>query len=349
MEKDPDKLVRSAALEALEVLAGPKQQDPLLDWALNARDEQERNRAVRSLIATTLRNQDLSRRNVALAERLLSGGSPAQLLLLPALPRLADDKTRAAASSLLHSTDSAVAEAAVAALARWPDPSPLSALLEVAEQKGTASGAGRSAAVAAAAHFGTLCEANPAQIDLQTARRLLKISPDAATSRSLLFLLSRTSSREALGLAQGFIKVPDLASDAQDAMLAIRANQEWPPAFRATAGDGQLKALTDNSLSTAWSVASTAGQQLTVDLKRSRPIHRLILERGGARNDYPAGYEVYVTDDPSNPGAPQVTGEGSRTTTDIRLPAVAHGRYVIIRNTVTRESAKWSIAEFRIE
>ncbi|MBP7141020.1 MAG: ThuA domain-containing protein [Opitutaceae bacterium] len=349
MQKDEDPLVRNAALEALEILAGHKQQAPLLDWALAATDPQERNRAVRSLIATTLRNQDLSNRNAGLIERLTAGDTPAQLLLLPALPRLADAKTLAAASSLLNSSNSAVVGAAVTALARWPDSSPLNALLDFAERTGPASPVSKSAASAAAVHFKTLCEANPGQIDVKTAGRLLKISPDAATGRSLLFLLSRTANPEALQLAERCANVPDLAVDAHDAILAIRANQVWPPAFKATAGAGQLKALTDNSLSTAWSVPATAGQQLTVDLKRSRPIRRLILERGGARNDYPPAYEIYLSDDPSKPGAPLAAGEGSRTSMDIRLPAVAHGRYLVIRNTVTRDSGKWSIAEFRIE
>lgn len=349
MEKDTDPLVRIAALESLEILAGPEQQGALLDWALNAKDYQERNRAVRSVIATTLRNQNLSNRNAELIERLKHGGVAAQLLLLPALPRLADAAALYAASRLLGAREPAVAEAAVAALARWPDASPLYALLEFAERAGSGSRAGIDAASAATAHFKTACDASPGKIDLQTAGRLLKVSPDAATGQTLLFLLSRTASPEALRLAEVYLSVPDLAIYAQDAALAIRANQEWPPVFKATAGGGQLKALADNSLSTAWSVAATAGQQLTVDLKRERPIQRLILDRGSARNDYPPAYEVYVTNDPSDPGPPVATGEGSRTTMDIRIPAIAHGRYVVIRNTVTRDQGKWSIAEFRVE
>lgn len=349
MERDTDPLVRNAALESLEILAGPKQQGALLDWALKSRDAQERNRAVRSVIATTLRNQDLSNRNAQLIERLKHGGVAAQLLLLPALPRLADATTLSAATRLLSAREPEVAEAAVAALARWPDAGPLDALLEFAERAGSGSRAGRDAASAAAAHFKTACEASPGKINLQTAGRLLKVSPGAPTSRTLLFLLSRTASEEALRLAEMYSNVPDLASYAKDAVLAIRANQEWPPDFKATAGEGQLKALADNSLSTAWSVAATAGQQLTVDLKRERPIQRLILDRGSARNDYPPAYEVYVTNDLSYPGTPLATGEGSRTTMDIRLPTVAHGRYIVIRNTVTRDPGKWSIAEFRVE
>lgn len=349
MRTDADPLIRSAALESLEILAGARDQGPLLDWALEASDAQEKNRAVRTLIATTLRNPDLAGRNAALIDRLAKGGPSAQLLLLPALPRLADKQTLAAATGLLDSQDPAVVKSAVSALARWPDPGPLGALRDFAESSRNPAELRTAAATAAISFFKAACQTSPGQIDLKTAGRLLALSSNPTERSLILFLISRTASPEALRLAERCSNDPTLATPARDAILAIRANQEWPPVFSATSARGQLNALTDNSLSTAWTVPATAGQEITIDLKRTRPIHRLTLDRGNRLNDYPPAFEIHVTDDPASPGQPTIAGVGSRTSMDIQFPETAHGRYVVIRITTTRAGANWSIAEFGIE
>lgn len=348
MRGDSDPLIRMAALEALEILGGPGQQGALLDWALAATDAREANRAVRSLIATTLRNLDVANRNAELLERLENRGPAAQTLLLPALVRLADDRTLEAATRLLHSPAPAVVDAAVAALSRWPTPGPLAALLAFAEDVRTPPNAGAAARTGAVKHF-SASVADPRQVDMPTAERLLNLSLDENSRRTLLFLLSRTASPEALTLAERQLRDPALASEAQDVVLAIRANLEGPPVFTSSSQTAQLKALTDNSLATFWSVSPGAGQQLTVDFHRSRPIHRLILERGERTREFPPAFEVYVTDDPATPGTAKVSGTGSREVMDVVLPAGTRGRYVIIRNTKTRTEPNWSIAEFRVE
>ncbi|MBE7540010.1 MAG: ThuA domain-containing protein [Opitutaceae bacterium] len=349
MRTDADPLIRNAALESLEILAGARDQGPLLDWALEASDAQEKIRAVRTLIATTLRNPDLAGRNAALIDRLAKGGPSAQFLLLPALPRLADRQTLAAATKLLDSQDPAVVKSAVSALVRWPDPGPLGALRDFAENPRNPAELRTTAVSAAVSFFKTACQANPRQVDLDSAARLLAASSNPTERNSILFQISRTASPEALRLAGRFTSDPALAEAAKDAILAIRANQEWPPAFSATAGAGQLKALTDNSLSSAWTVPAVAGQEITIDLKRTRPIHRLTLDRGNRLNDYPPAFEIHVTDDPASPGQPSIAGVGSRTSMDIQFPETVHGRYVVIRITTARAGANWSIAEFGIE
>ncbi len=348
LQTDNDPLIRGAALDALETLGGAGEQAALLDWALDATDGQEQNRAVRALIATTLRNQDFTHRNAELIHRLETRGTSAQRLLLPALVRLADDSTLNAAVKLLQSPDRSVLDAAVATLSRWPTPHPVESLVALAESPDTPATVKTAASAGAMKHF-VASVRNPRQVDVQLAERLFNLSLDVESQRTLLFLLSRTASPEALTLAERRTGDSALGKDAQDAVLAIRSNQEGPPAFKASAGSSQLKALTDDTLTTFWSVTPAAGQQLIVDLKRSRPLRRLILERGERIRDFPPAFDVYVTDDPARPGNVLVSGEGSRESVGIALPADTHGRYIIIRNTKARAEPNWSIAEFRVE
>lgn len=73
------------------------------------------------------------------------------------------------------------------------------------------------------------------------------------------------------------------------------------------------------------------------------------MDQGNQRNDIPDRYEVFVTDNPNEPGPARVVGEGSRDQSTIDLPAGIRGRYVIIRNRGMREDGRWSIAELRVD
>ena len=88
---------------------------------------------------------------------------------------------------------------------------------------------------------------------------------------------------------------------------------------------------------------------LQIDFHSVRPIRRLTLDRGNLRNDFPESYEVFVTDNPIDPGDPRVAGEGARDQSSIDLPAGIRGRYVIIRSRGSREDGKWSVAELRVD
>lgn len=100
--------VRVAALEALDSLGRTDDQAAVLAWALAARDAGERNRAVRTLIAVTLRNPNVAGRTRPLIAALDDGSPADRLLLLPALPRLANQATLAATLRLARGSDAAV-------------------------------------------------------------------------------------------------------------------------------------------------------------------------------------------------------------------------------------------------
>ena len=345
LHADPALPVRLAALEALDILATNEHERALITWATTATDSSERTRAVRTFLAAALRAPDTLERTRLLVSELDRGDRATQLLFLPALPRLPNPETVAVSSRLARSANAEVAEAALAALSRWPNSTAGAALVSLAEERPAVQA---RASDAATRLFERDTEA-PGLERIDSLTRLLRLSPDTALLRRQLLLLSRAAEARALTAVESLKANPDVASEIEDTLLAIRSNMTGAPALTASDRVDHLGRMLDGQLQTAWSVRSDRESWLQIDFHSVRPIRRLTLDRGNLRNDFPERYEVFVTDNPIDPGAPRVAGEGSRDQSSIDLPAGVRGRYVIIRSRGSREDGKWSVAELRVD
>ncbi len=349
LRTETDVAVRLAALEALDVMAPASEQAALLAWALDATDNAERNRAVRSLISVTLRNDAVAVRTQPILDALAARGRDAQLLVIPALLRLTDAPVVVALAQYARAADSAVARAALDVLSRWPDDGAVRALVALAEEPSTSPEARATAAQAATRQFERV-EAWPKAEESALLSRLLAVTTDRDRAKHLLWLLSRCADEPALATARRYEAQPDLAADARDAIAAIESNQKGPPVFAASAAANRTALIVDGKTDTAWTVGANAQQWLRLDLHRERPIRRITLNQGSRRNEWPETYAVHVTNDPQTPGEPRVEGRGTRDQTVITFPAGTRGRYVIIRQTSGREeNPAWSVAGIKIE
>jgi hypothetical protein len=90
----------------------------------------------------------------------------------------------------------------------------------------------------------------------------------------------------------------------------------------------------------------TPGQWIIVDMKKTQPFHKVVLDNTWAIYDYPKSYEVYASDDGVNWGAPVATGAGELGITTIVFPQKT-ARYVKIVQTGTKDKP-WSVFELNI-
>lgn len=108
--------------------------------------------------------------------------------------------------------------------------------------------------------------------------------------------------------------------------------------------------LLDNAI-TRWSTgkAQSGDEWLQLDFGASVTINHVNLQQGDDTNDYPRTYAVIVSDTAKNlAGAAQVTGSGkSGVSTAILLPALATGRYLLIKQTGSSLSW-WSAEEIEV-
>lgn len=344
---DLDVSVRRAALGALGRLAPPSAQGALLDWAIGATDRDEQSRALRALVNLLLRHPEFPRAVRPVLRAIESAPPDLALRLLPALPRLGGRRSAESAARLALREDPAVADAAALTLARWPDRTALPSLVTVAEKSPIATV--RAAAVdGALRHLGGDDASWPAE-STEMLARILDVSREDDVRRRAVELLRRAADEPALILAEALAAEPAHAASAGDAAQVIRSNLAGPPAVRASAAVDEAGHLLDGNELTRWSVPASAGEWIEIDFHRTRPLRRLALHQAGRADEFPEQYEVYVTDEPSAPGAPRVRGAGARGRTVITLPAGTRGRYLIIRNTAWRDDSWWSITELLVE
>jgi HEAT repeat protein len=345
LRSDPDVAVRNAALGALADIAPASAQGDLIAWTVGATDPTEQSRALRALAVVTLRNPSVADRSRAIIGALEQAEPAVAVRLLPVLPRIGDQPSAECAARLAQRGAPAEAAAAAAALYRWPNETGLVPLITVAEQ--ARAEATRAAATAAALRMvdrtRTLSDAQ-----LRDAvKRLLAVATDAEVRSRLVYLLGRSADATTLAYAEQLRTSPDLATAGADAVMAIKARLAGRPSARASVGERRVEAILDGKPNTVWGAPATAGQWIEVDFHAPRPIRRLVMDNG--EFNYPEHAEVFVTDDPARPGTALASVAGQPGKTTIELPQIAHGRYLIIRHTQTREDSWWGMSELLID
>ena len=344
---DPDATIRTAAVGSLGELAPFSDQGLLIEWAAGATDSTEQTRALRSLVSVTLRNPDTAKRALPIYVALEKAAPATVVGLLPVLGRLGGKESAECAARLALSTNATVADAAAAALARWPDRSAQPSLVMVAA-KATVASARSAANQAAFRYFERTREVwTAAESSLVT--QLLGATTDAAARKKLVILLNRAADKPALALVEKLQSEPALNAAAKTAAQCIAANLAGPPHVRASDSESSAKNLFDGRTATQWRGPVTPGQWVEIDFKQARPLHRLTLDQTGRTGEFPERYDVFVTDDLAKPGNVLVSGAGKANRTIIDLPEGTRGRYVTIKNTAERVDSMWSISELFVD
>ena len=338
--------LRLEALDALRLIAAPADQQAVIDWAVATRNRNEQSRAVRALITIILRDGNLATRADTVIAALHAGDAAARQVLLPVLSRVTGAPALAVAGSLARDADEAVATAATAELARWPDASALPPLVDLAVA--TKTEGIRSAAVLGAARFlARTSDTTPERRSALT-RTLLDLPLGVPERRALINVLSLCADQAALDTAKRFLADPATSAEAQDAVDALASSLAGPAVVTTSVDQASAAQMVDGNADSFWQVPCETGTWIRADLHRTRPVRKITLEHRGRGWGYPGAFEVQVSDNPDQPGGAVAQGEGERDQTVVSLPAGTRGRYVWLRLTGRRD-APLAIAELRVE
>ena len=338
--------IRNAALSALAEIGPYSSQAAVIAWAVAASDDTERTRALRAVIAVTLRGTEAATRAKPVFSAIESAPPEVAERLLGALSRLGGEEGVACAARIAARADAKLSAAAVATLARWPDASALPALASLANSAGAP--AARDAALTAASQMLEKARDAWTPARSEALRRLLDASKDTAARKNLVALLARANDETAAGLAAALQSDAALGADARYAAGAIAANRRGAPKARGNPASGAGNAV-DGKTSSRWTVPTLGEEWLELDFHVSRPFRRITLDQTARAAEFPEKYSVHVTDDPKNPGPAVAEGAGQRNRTVIEFPAAPAGRYVIIRNLAERKDSSWSVCEVYLD
>ena len=171
--------------------------------------------------------------------------------------------------------------------------------------------------------------------------------------------LQQITPEPAVAVVNGSVTVP---VPAQSATVVVVPQSTGPLArtgWKATAsstaggnygpGNQQAGEALDGNGSTRWSTGrqQTGGEWFEVDMGAPQSFSSLSLDAGASKNDYPRGYQVFVSADGKSWGSAVASGQGATALVNIHFPRQT-ARYLKVVQTGKVASWWWSIAELNV-
>ncbi len=346
--KDEDREVRQAAYKALGALAGQKELSRLVAMLLDDSSSGNVGDIERAMSAIVLRIENPDAGPVVAG--LKKAGNSVKPQLLGVLSRIGDSESLAAVRGELRSRDGEVRKAVVRALADWPNPEPLDDLMKVARSAGDTT----EQILAVRGYIKLLgVPANRGATDtVKLLGEAMAVAKRAEEKRAVLSALVKYPCDEGLKMAEAAKSDSSLRREAELAAGKIkRALISKSLKADASRNGGNAKNALDGNPGTRWDTGRPMkpGDWFVLDMGIESTVKGLTLDTRGSTNDFPRGYEVYVSFDGGSWGKPVVTGKEGKLVTEIKLGKPVRTRFIKIVQTGSSDSWHWSIHELKVD
>ena len=344
---DESEAVRTQAFVSLGIVATPEQLAKLVELLAGESSAAARAEAERAAIAAAGRGGEpaINASTVLNAYAQAVDNVPVQASLIRVLGTIVDESSLKALRDAVRSRNLEVQTAAVRALAAWPNSAPADDLLETArETKDTAL-----ADTALRGYLGLVEQ--PSERTSEETVNLYQDAFAAAPSTDAKKLVLASIGKQADGaliqLVAQYMNDPDVKAEAAAAMKILQAAAYQPTASN---NEADVRNALDGDPATRWATgtAQKNGQWFMVDVGWEGTISKVTLDAGTSANDYPRGYEVYLSTDGQNWGEPVAKGAGEGPLTEIAF-VPTKGRYIKIVQTGSTDGLFWSIHEMSID
>jgi HEAT repeat protein len=346
--KDNNRNIRQTAYKALGELAGQKELPDMVSILLAAKSDSDRAGIERAMVAivTKLEEPDAAPVIAGLAD----ADKATKPHLLTVLSRIGGQQALEAVRSQLLSGNAEIKRAAIRSMADWPEATPSADLMEIAK-----SGRNSTNQVLALRGYIKLLgiPANRSAAEtVQLLAEAMSVAKRVDEKKAVLSALSKYPCKQGLALAEQWKEIPGLTAEAELALKKIK-EALLSKNLRATASRSNRNArrALDGNRSSRWSTdrAMKPGDWFVLDLGVESIISGLTLDTRNSRNDYPRGYEVYVSFDGGSWGKPVLTGKGTNPITEIKFGKPVQTRFIKILQTGSSDSWNWSIHELKVD
>ena len=214
---DAEGSVRAAAWDALAALAQADTYPPLVTRLVSAATPADMTAAERAVVAAGSRLDDPARRLAPVLAALDKAPPPAQAALLRVLGGFGGDPALAAVRARLSDSDTAIRDAAVRALAGWPDASASADLLQIAQTAENAT----HRALALRGYLRLAGEIKEPSARLKMLEAIRPIATTGQAKRLLLAALSEAADPGALQVVAEWLDDAEVQAEAAVATLKI--------------------------------------------------------------------------------------------------------------------------------
>ncbi|MCK5000340.1 MAG: ThuA domain-containing protein [Anaerohalosphaera sp.] len=340
--------VRIQALKALRTVNDGNVAN-ILHLLLSVSNSTELGHAQRTLLAVAAASPEKS---APLIEKSLTiAGTKQKAAMLGVLGKLASDSSLPVLRKATTDGNDDIADAAVRALASWPNTTPLNDLFEIAS---TAKSDSRKAvALRGYIKLAALTSDISSEKTVELLAKALEIAPTPNEKKAILAVLPKFACDAALELAKKAAQQSALRSEADLAVEKIKTTM-MTVNIKLTASRNNEKTSNalDNKPSTRWDSGQTMrpGIWVVIDLSFAFPVKSITLDTKGSANDYPRGYEVFASKDGKNWGkAIKKDKPAKKPVTVISFDEPVSSRYFKIVQTGSSNNYYWSIHELTVQ
>jgi len=218
--KDADPEVRLASIRALRVLAGQEHLPALVDLLISAESPQERRECIDCISFIAHFNPDREQRAAPVRDALpYVNRKLARIALQHVLVNLGDTSVLPELRQALADSARTIRQAAVRALADWPNPAPLPDLLQVLHSSRADSL--RRDALQGAIRMQLMPSGQPPAQSVTALQELLELAQTDAEKRLVLQGLGQVPAFPALQMAAAYLDSSHLKAAAEAAVVAI--------------------------------------------------------------------------------------------------------------------------------
>jgi len=348
--QDKDPAVRGEAVKALRTLATADHVPVLLDFLIQITDAAQRAETARTVVAAAAKADDgEAPARAALAALARAENPAAKASVIRVLGKIAHKVALASLRSATQDKSANVQDAAIRALAAWPDAAPAPTLWKIA---GDTSAKEAHRVIAFRGYVDQIplhAEAADADI-LAMYEKAMKTAWRAQEKQLVLSRLARLRHPRALEIARQCLSDPALKAAAGAAVKSIEKLLTGPATVSASVNSAKAKNAIDGKAGTRWDTAKpmNGGEWFLVDLGHAQLISGILLDTSGSGGDYPRGYEVYVSPNMLGRGKLVAKGKGRRIT-QIKLSPPVVGRTIKIVQTGKAAGSFWSIHELKVQ
>jgi HEAT repeat protein len=345
---DRDAGVAQAGSKALGVLGTMKEMRELLGMIQNTNPSARQDQFAQAIGSIANRSENPAAA-CSLISVIISKGNPgARNSLIGVLPRIGGGKALATVRSQLKNTDAGARKAAIRALSDWPESAPADDLLAIAKAD---SGDDGILALRGCVNLLSKWSNRPAADNVAKLAEAMSLAKRTDEKRLILSVLPKFPCEQSLKMAQVLADDKDLGREAGLAAGKIK-NAMVSAGLKAssnTDGESPANAL-DGKQETRWTSkgAMSPGMWFALDLGRECKLKKITLDTRPSGEDYPRGYEVYVSFDGKDWGKPVLTGRG-QPVTEIAFPKPVSARHVKIVQTGKSDKWQWSIHELTVD
>jgi len=225
-QNEPDRSVRREAILALGRVAKPAQLPELIALAVAAKDAEDHPSIERAVVMVFEKTGDPETQARPVLAALTNAPDAAKPALLGLLSRPATPEALAAVRSAVGSDAAEVRDAAVRTLGDWPTAEPIDDLYRIATN--TSNSTQRALALRSTVRMASLCD-DPTAVLL----RALEMAKNNDETKLVLGGLGQSDTREALELAEKYVGVETLRTEAQQAVVQVASQYGWQDPDRA--------------------------------------------------------------------------------------------------------------------